>query len=243
MGIPPYASIYIIGAQCTGKSTLVEDLRSYIVQHQVGPHSRLHTITEVARGVMHDHNFSRDDLANPDRALKFQYLILDAQLRAEDHHPEGTVILSDRSGLDPLVYAAKYGPPDGLATIIASPTWAILKGRMRRSLVILCPPRADWHFDDGTRLMVKDWGEWEDTHRVFQTLLAEFNIPYHQIPESVSSRSDRVKLVLTLWDQKTSLLRPPLSALPNCSKIAGEIVLLVLVMLMYILCQVRIWSN
>jgi predicted ATPase len=207
MGIPP--SIYIIGAQCTGKTTLVEDLRSHIVQHQVGLHSRLHTITEVARSVLRDHDFTREDLAKPDRAMKLQRLILDAQLKAENH-TEGT-ILSDRSGLDPLVYAAKCGPPGGLASIMASPTWETLKGRMRRSLVILCPPRADWLYDDGIRLMAEDWDDWEDTHRVFQKLLGDCHIRYHLIPDSISSPSDRVKFVLTLWHQMTSPLRPPLS--------------------------------
>jgi nicotinamide riboside kinase len=204
MGILP-PSIYVIGAQCTGKTTLVTALHSHIIQHQVAPHNRLHKITEVAREVLRDHQFTRADLDRPDRAMQLQYLILEAQLKAENHdHPEG-MILSDRSGLDPLVYAAKYGPPGQLASIMASPSWEILKSRMQGSLVILCPPRADWLFDDGTRLM-ESWDDWEYTHQLFQKLLADNNIPYHIIPGSASSTLERVEFVLSLWHRDFSTL-------------------------------------
>jgi predicted ATPase len=193
MGIlPPYASIYVIGAQCTGKTTLVTELHD-MIQHQV---TQLHTITEVAREVLKDHGFTRDDLYRPLRAMQMQYLILEAQFRAENRS-EG-MILSDRSGLDPLVYASKFGPPGQLASIMASPTWGNLKSRMQRSLVILCPPRADLLKDDGTRLM-ENWDDWEYTHLLFQKLLADFNIRYHIIPESASSIPERVNFVLSLW--------------------------------------------
>jgi nicotinamide riboside kinase len=162
----------------------------------------MHTIGEVARNVLSDHNFTRDDLTIPQRAIQLQRLILEAQYKAEiEHHPEG-MILCDRSGIDPLAYSCKYGPPGDLASVMGPPAWAawqVLKPRMQTSLVILCHPRTDWVVDDGTRLMAKDWEEWQDLLRIFKKLLAENEIPYYSIPNEISSSADRVNYVLTLW--------------------------------------------
>ena len=83
--MPP--NIYIIGAQSTGKTTLVSALDKHFEQHQTylsEPTARPHIIKEVARSVLRDHHFTADDIAtSKPRALQLQRLILDAQSKAE----------------------------------------------------------------------------------------------------------------------------------------------------------------
>lgn len=81
--------LYIIGAQCTGKTTLVDALEDMfgsgeLSNHLQGKSSRPVIIREVARTVLRDKHFSRDDITtSPSRALQLQKHILDAQYEAE----------------------------------------------------------------------------------------------------------------------------------------------------------------
>ncbi|KAE8320140.1 hypothetical protein BDV41DRAFT_516802 [Aspergillus transmontanensis] len=68
-------------------------------------------IPEVARTVLRETGITRDDITNdPWKALELQKLILRAQYEAESKQ-SGNLVLSDRPGIDALVYAARYGPP------------------------------------------------------------------------------------------------------------------------------------
>ncbi|KAL4947609.1 AAA domain-containing protein [Aspergillus filifer] len=194
-------SLYIIGAQCTGKTTLVRALKQAIsTQH---PSLQLRTISEVARTVLQEHNFTRDDIAySPHRAFQLQQLILAAQYAEERKRPtelERYIVLSDRSGVDPIVYAINYGPPLSRELLEDSTHWQYLRGRMRTSLVILCPPRQQWLKDDGTRLMAGTLSEWEHTHLTFTQVLKENEISFQIIPRELLSVEDRVEFVLRLW--------------------------------------------
>ncbi|KAL4970491.1 ATP/GTP-binding protein [Aspergillus stella-maris] len=199
-------SLYIIGAQCTGKTTLVRVLQEAISKQH--PSLHLKTISEVARHVLQKHQFTRDDIAyNPPRALELQQLILAAQY-AEENSPSPTdVVLSDRSGVDPIVYAINYGPPQSRDLLEDSSEWHYLRDRMRKALVILCPPQQEWLKDDGTRLMSSTMAEWEHTHSTFIQVLEENEIPFQAIPRELTGLGERVEFVLRtctgLWEENS----------------------------------------
>ncbi|KAI9925948.1 hypothetical protein MW887_005754 [Aspergillus wentii] len=191
-------SIYIIGAQCTGKTTLIHGLIEFFSERYDS--LPFHVVTEVARKVLHQHDFSREDISsNPERALQLQKLILTAQYEEEVSRP-GTALLSDRSGVDPIVYGLQYGPSDAQKTLLDSPQLRYLRERMNQSLVILCPPHLEWLIDDGTRLMSKDPQEWHNTHRAFIDVLEATNINYHVIPGNLVKLEDRVNFVVRHWE-------------------------------------------
>ncbi|GMF81797.1 unnamed protein product [Aspergillus oryzae] len=193
----PPVSLYLVGAQCTGKTTLLHALQDAF-SHKY-PTLHLRSITEVARQVLQDHNFSRNDITNsPERALQLQQLILVAQCKEESTRPTNPV-LCDRSGVDPIVYAIRYGPPQAQAILESSPQWYYLRDRMRQSLVILCPPHPEWLVDDGTRLMASSWTEWENVHLTFLKVLEANGIVFHMIPNELLDLEKRVEFVLRLW--------------------------------------------
>lgn len=190
-------SIYLIGAQCTGKTTLLEALTKAIKSryHSVS----FSTVTEIARDVLRQHQFTREDItSSSDRALQLQQLILDAQFEKESRLGHST-ILSDRSGVDPIVYGVQYGPPHARLLLEKSLKWQFLRDRMKKSLVVVCPPHKEWSTDDGTRLMADSWEEWHNVHLTFVEILHDNDIPFYVIPMDVVDRDERVEFVLDLW--------------------------------------------
>ncbi|KAL4885686.1 AAA domain-containing protein [Aspergillus karnatakaensis] len=195
-------SLYIVGAQCTGKTTLIQALqRAFFLKY---PSLHMRVITEVARNVLQDYQFSRDDLTdNPERALELQQLILVAQYKEESKSSTDS-LLCDRSGVDPIVYAIKYGPPQARQLLESASHWHYLRDRMRTSLVILCQPHQEWLADDGTRLMAKSWEEWESVHHIFVQVLETSGIGFWIIPEELLDLEARVDFVLRLWNNLDS---------------------------------------
>ena len=99
--------IYIVGAQCTGKTTLITALSNHITSPSVSSTIPAPLIvTEVARTVLRKHKFTASDItSSPDKSLLFQRLILEAQYAAEKAAETSPWFISDRSGFDPIVYA------------------------------------------------------------------------------------------------------------------------------------------
>jgi hypothetical protein len=185
---PPPPNIYIVGAQCTGKTTLVNALRAHFTptptanpnpNPNLNPHPPPAIITEVARRVLTKHNFTAADVRTPARSLALQQLILQAQATAErdalnpNQNPGGEAswFISDRSGADPIAYAVRYvGADTARAALADSAEWATLRARMREAVVVVCEAGegvAGWLRDDGVRLMPEDLGEWVGFHGLF----------------------------------------------------------------------------
>lgn len=100
-----------MGAQCTGKTTLVNRLAQHFHDNPppAGPPA---IIKEVARTVLVKHNFTANDItSSQERCLLLQRLILEAQAKAEREVLQGEAswFISDRSGVDPMAYAAQHG--------------------------------------------------------------------------------------------------------------------------------------
>ena len=99
---PAFEAVFVLGPSSSGKTTLCEALASAL---RIPP---AQYIKEVARTVMKTHGFTRDDTDT----YEMQHAIMTAQLRAEQiamaavaqRNAHG-LILSDRSAVDPIVYA------------------------------------------------------------------------------------------------------------------------------------------
>lgn len=95
-------AVFIVGASSVGKTTLCRALAEAL-----GVEDSRH-IREVARHVMKTQGFTRDDT----HEYTMQHAIMTAQLEAEKSilkqavGPGGIILLSDRSAVDPIVYAA-----------------------------------------------------------------------------------------------------------------------------------------
>jgi hypothetical protein len=188
-----------------GQTTIVNELEkilndqscSSLKEQQYKPT----VIREVARNVLREKHYNRDDIANyPPKARRLQELILGAQWEAEtsvcesinSHHG----YISDRSGLDPIVYAQVFAGDEASNSILASKEWQELGDRMKAGLVILCEAGCSWLQDDGTRLMPDDLESWLRIDLAFRKLLDECKIDYVVCRKDVVQVSDRVQFVM-----------------------------------------------
>ncbi|RAQ99037.1 AAA domain-like protein [Stemphylium lycopersici] len=202
-------SLYIIGAQCTGKTTLVNALekmlsRSEQISHECAVSSKPVVIREVARKVLKEKQFNRDDITtSPSRALLLQQHILNAQFQAEQNalglHTPAMSYISDRSGLDPIVYAQLFVSEEAADEMLVSETWRELEHRMKQSVVILCEAGCVWLTDDGTRLMPTGMEEWMRIDKAFRDQLAARDIEYFVVPKGMIGIEERVQFVYECW--------------------------------------------
>lgn len=202
MMTPP--NIYVIGAQCTGKTTLVNALQSYFSEAPSRPETdRPAIIKEVARTVLQRWDFRADEIrSSPERCTALQRLIQRAQLDAErEALTEHSWFISDRSGVDPIVYAARYAGDSAAKTMVRSPEWTELKGRLRQGVIIVCEAGMDWLVDDGVRLLPQDRDEWLGIHQMFCSFLEGNALEYVVLPRTILDLGQRVSFITSQWDQ------------------------------------------
>ncbi|KAI9711446.1 MAG: hypothetical protein M1812_007191 [Candelaria pacifica] len=202
---PRPTNIYIIGAQCTGKTTIVNSLRDHFGKEgscvwRGQPVPPPVYLMEVARTVLIEHNFKAEDItSSPTRSLQLQKLILQAQAQAERAAGD-TWFVSDRSGLDPIIYARKYVGENAAQDMMMTQQWKELEETMRRSLIVVCEAGMDWLTDDGVRLMPLDREEWIGFHEAFVAALEKGSILYVIIPKGMLDLQERVEFVLRYWE-------------------------------------------
>lgn len=184
---------YVIGAQCNGKSTLVNALERHVKSaHSIPPA----IIKEVARTVLQTHKYTAEDIrASPDRALQLLKLILEAQHEAESQH-QNNFFISDRSGIDPILYAKTFVGEEAARDMMGSETWRDIERNMRSARILVCEPVPAWLHDDGVRLMPTDIGELNSLHRSFCELLQELELGFTIVPKEMTNIDERVKLAL-----------------------------------------------
>ncbi|KAI3338376.1 AAA domain-containing protein [Ustulina deusta] len=196
-------NIYIIGSQCTGKTTLVNAISQYLEHHPIASAEPPGVIKEVARSVLTNHGFTRDDIrSSPDRALELQRLIIEAQSEAEKAQLEThSWFISDRSAVDPIIYARKYANKEAADMLASSAQWVEMRDRMARSLVIICQAGVDWLTDDGVRLIPLDSTEWSQLDTEFCLALTDVGIKHHILPIRMRNTDERVQFVLARWEK------------------------------------------
>lgn len=193
-------NIYIVGAQCTGKTTLIGALSAHF--NAVSTSTTMCAplvLTEVARNVMRQHDFTASDItSSPNKALLLQKLILEAQ-----HSTEQTAgsqwFISDRSGFDPIVYTKRYVGEEEARSLMRTEIWSELKKRMGQSLVVVCEAGAEWLVDDGVRLMPEDKADWTAFHDLFCASLEEEGLQFVVLHCEMKDLKDRVNFVLDRW--------------------------------------------
>ncbi|KAK1834908.1 P-loop containing nucleoside triphosphate hydrolase [Podospora conica] len=195
----PNQNVYIVGAQCTGKTTLVNRLD----QHFHGdppPAGPPAIIKEVARTVLVKHNFTADDItSSQERCLLLQRLILEAQAKAEREVLQAGAaawFISDRSGVDPIAYASQHVGEGAAEVLMGSSDWLELRERMQGSLIVVCEAGASWLTDDGVRLMPASMEEWKAFHELFCRMLGRMGLEFVVLPSTVVDLGDRVDFVL-----------------------------------------------
>ncbi|KAJ9654438.1 hypothetical protein H2198_006518 [Neophaeococcomyces mojaviensis] len=200
------SAIYVIGVPATGKTTLVETLADRI-QGQ-GFRRTLCVIAEVARElVLREKINHRDITAGKDAAMDLQRRILEAQaMREREAANTAHLIVSDRSGVDPIAFATKYGGRSRGQALLDLEAWTYLRQRMRCGIVILCEPIPKWFVDDGVRVVPASTAEVNELHMTFYDILQSQEISFHTLPASIENTLERVDFVMNCWRQKDKSL-------------------------------------
>ena len=197
-------NLFVVGAQSTGKSTIVNALKHELALSGSPLSLICHGnkpafIREVARNLLTAYNFTHDDIvASPEWALQLQRHILDAQIAAENaslHQSPNSWFISDRSGLDPIVYAAMFVGEMAAEELLPSTEWRSLERRMKDGIVFLREAGTLWLVDDGTRMMPRDTKEWFEMDACFHRMLQARGIDYMVIPKSVHEVDELVAIV------------------------------------------------
>lgn len=150
-------------------------------------------IHEVVRHVMNTRHFSVNDFGT-ERWTELQQYTLMTQADTEGQLRDRWFI-SDRSVLDPLIYARLQG--SSLDDLRDDERFRASVKRMQDGLVVLCEAgQKAWLSSDNVRVPLKDVGQWEAMTEQFETLLAEESIPYHVLPFELSSIEERVDFVV-----------------------------------------------
>ncbi|KAL7899408.1 AAA domain-containing protein [Trichoderma sp. TUCIM 5745] len=192
-------NIYIIGAQCTGKTSLVNALENALRESLSATPPAV--VKEVARSVLKIHGFTAKDItSDPGRCLQLQTLILEAQFNAErEALAKHDWIISDRSGMDPIIYASRHIGNEAVNAMVSSDYWRELRDRMSQSLVFVCETVEAWLVSDGVRLMPRDLQDWTEYDEEFCRMLDSAGIHYQMIPRSMQNLEDRVAYVWSEW--------------------------------------------
>ncbi|KAI0653603.1 AAA domain-containing protein, partial [Cubamyces menziesii] len=186
--------IFVLGPSSSGKTTLCDALSKEL---DIRPPQY---IKEVARNVMKTHGFTRDDTDT----YEMQYAIMAAQLEAEERAAAALqtmvvdgprLILSDRSAIDPIVYASTAEAPGALDRrhrLMGDAALQRMLPSYRGSLFVVLEPVTEWLEDDGVRSLEDP----ERYNRVLFATLRELGIPYVKLGAEMKNIRARVDLVL-----------------------------------------------
>lgn len=208
-------SIYVVGPSSTGKSTLCGALFKHFISESQLPSSRSdgrgvlpYSISEVARKVMRERQFTRDDVGT----LEMQQAILEAQVKAErdalaslasSEPTKEKLLLSDRCAIDALVYTRKFVSENAYKTLCETSEFqeALRRYRGERAkgndgthvLFILTLPVAEWLIDDGIRSM----DDPEVILEEFRRVLNEMEIPFFELGSEIMELGRRVEWAIS----------------------------------------------
>ncbi|KAF5858539.1 hypothetical protein ETB97_004282 [Aspergillus alliaceus] len=198
MNIP--RNIYIVGAHCTGKTTLLEALKDHLSGSVVaeifgGDTDRPIFIDEVAREVMAKDRFRVGDIKKKTEGFELQKCVLLSQYQAEKAL-EDRWFVSDRSGIDPIIYTEFFLGCPAAERLVELPEWSVLRDGMRKGLVIVCLTHNDsWVSSDRVRVKCKDQSEWKALGDAFLNGLQQHGIAFTAIPQGMDDIGERVHFV------------------------------------------------
>lgn len=184
--------LYVVGPASTGKTTLC-DAVALSLKLQSSCY-----ITEVARQIMKRRGFTREDVGRIEmqNAIMLTQLEREAEVYERARDTGASLIISDRSSVDPIVYAILTAKDERQAQqkknfLLEHPTFQSTLKRYRKAKFLLLRPVQEWIVDDGVRSL----DQHERSFYVFRAVLAELGIPYHEIREDMKDLSERVDWV------------------------------------------------
>lgn len=139
------------------------------------------------------------------RDIEMQRMIMKAQLEQEEAARSvagvSTVrmVLSDRSAVDPVVYAivtaaSEDDARERMGVLVDTPEFQTALRRYREGTFVLFKPVPEWFVDDGVRTMEKQ----DHTLEVFRKILKEMGIPYVELGEEIKDLRARVNFATRL---------------------------------------------
>jgi len=179
--------IYIIGPSSTGKTTLCRALAANLDL------PRTAHVAEVARTVMREQGFTRDDVGT----FAMQVAIFAAQLEQESlaKARRPPVLLFDRSAMDPIVYSgigvSQEDKVKRRKDLLGRDGFNATLEDYRQSLFVLLLPVEDWIFDDGVRSLEEPW----NCAHHFKAVLKENAVEFKELGGDVKGLQDRVNMV------------------------------------------------
>ncbi|MBE3044189.1 ATP-binding protein [Candidatus Bathyarchaeota archaeon] len=206
---PSLPNIYIIGAQGTGKTTLVDALLpSLLPMCQTLNLQPPATFPESARQVLSTSTLTTSQIAaSPTLSHSLNKAIIAAQSTAETLAlSRSSWFISDRSAIDPIVYTRRSVSREAAADIMAGEDWVEMTGRMEGGLVVVCEAGMEWLVDDGLRLMPKGREDWMSVYEGFCEVLGEVGVGYCVLPAGVESVEERVEFVIVKWRERVASL-------------------------------------
>ncbi|KAH8088984.1 AAA domain-containing protein, partial [Cristinia sonorae] len=198
-------AIFILGPSSSGKTTLCNALAQDLLDED---EDQGVYIREVARRVMSTQGFTRNDTGT----YEMQRAIMHAQAQAEidvvlrlrnaqGPPPPGNalrdrlLLLSDRSAVDPVVYAstgAEVAEREGIRSrLVNDRTFQAVLPLYRRSVFVVLHPVEEWLTDDGVRSLEDPWVYLQELFRTLQ----ELGIPFVEVETGVRDLRERVALV------------------------------------------------
>lgn len=190
----PNKSVCLVGPQSTGKTTLSNALKEKFGSNVI-------LVQELARSVLKNFDCNTDDIFNDiDKLLELQKCILMAQCKTETQLTEQhKKYISDRSAVDPMVYAKFYLKPEIFQSLCDLDTWKTMKlmyQNQSEMLLILIEPNERLLRFDGVRKMPGDLEEWFRFHECFVSFMKENDIPYKIIPNECLSLQQRISMAM-----------------------------------------------
>lgn len=194
--IIPNKCVYFIGPGSTGKTTLTK-----AVWKKCSPETSM--LTEVARTVLRKLKYTANDISSdPIKCYNLQKAIFVEQCDKERELLEtNRKFISDRSAIDPLVYAEFYinGNTFDPFLDLEDTKWHEIKLRYqdeRNTLIVLIEPNESFLKNDGTRKMPTDLEEWKSFYRCFLSFMNKNQIPFKIIPSNVTNICQRTDQVI-----------------------------------------------
>jgi len=112
------------------------------------------------------------------------------------------MVLSDRSAVDPVVYAVVTAANEEtgrerMRVLVDTPEFQTALRRYQEGTFVLFKPVPEWFVDDGVRSMEQQ----DRTLEAFRKILKELDIPYVELGEEIKDLQARVTFAMGLINQ------------------------------------------
>jgi predicted ATPase len=177
----PRKLLFLVGQSSTGKTTVANALQA--------AYPRLMVYGEVARRIMDEHGWTRDNLDDDETFFELQRLIVDAHTQLLSQW-SGDFAVVDRSVVDALYFCRmRFGVESARSKQLEELVRGACTNGMANAVILHFPFKPSLVEDDGTRLPSLPLGD-----ASFLACLDALGLEYHTL--QASSTADRVEELL-----------------------------------------------